>query len=752
MSNNRKDVLAKVTGKAIYANDIRLPGMVYAKVVRSPIPSGRIVSVDASEAEAMPGVLRVFTAKDVPGITNQPTDRPVICPDRVRYVGDAVALVVAETNQQAAEAVKAVKVEYEELPALLDPEHALDEDAVLVHDSGNVICRWKTQRGDVEAGFAKAKHILERDYVTPRVQHVCIETEVAVATYDPFTGETVVQCPVNSPFVVRKTVAETLGCPMTDVRIQLATIGASFGGKNYDIAMASSRAALVAYHLHRPCKVVLTREESIMEGTKRHPIHAHYKVGFDDDGKLIAMQVRILLDGGAYKSKTFPVTTRMAIEAAGPYRVEAIDTISTSVFTNNVYSDALRGFGSPQVDFCSESLMDEIAAYLGLDPLELRKRNMLREGDLSAFGQTMKNVTLEDCVAAMEEACGVEERRARIAEYNASHTYTKKGLGFAFLHRGESFGAAGQGIDTASGMIAVQPDGSVTIASSIAEVGQGGPSMLVNVVHETLGIPREKIKVGRVDTGYLTDAGPTVATRGTVFSGGAVWKAALSVKEKLTGYAEKRLGTRDVTFADNQVYDNTNWKNRVSIQQLIDDTFNNSDHLNSLGYFAAPPFNYDRNTGVGDAYLTYVYGAAAAEVTVDLATGAVSVDDYIAVHDVGHALDKDEVQGQIRGGVAMGIGYALTEEVDLSKGHIRNLNLESYIVPTALDVPDKIQAIALEIPSALGPLGAKGLGEPATCNVAPAIINAIDNACGKRVRDLPADLEHIVLGHGMKKG
>lgn len=752
MTNNRKDVVAKVTGKAVYANDIRLPGMVYAKVVRSTIPSGRIVSIDYAEAEKMPGVIKVFTAKDVPGITNQPTERPVLCPDRVRYIGDGVALVVAETNQQAADAAKCVKVEYEELPALLDPEYALEDEAPKVHETGNQICRWKTQRGDVEAAFEKADYVLERDYITPRVQHVCIETEVAVANYDPLTGETVVQCPVNSPFVIRKVVAETLGVSMTDVRIQLATIGASFGGKNYDIAMASSRAAMVSYLLHRPCKVVLNREESIMEGTKRHPIHAHYKVGFDSDGTLRAMQVRITLDGGAYKSKTFPVTTRMAIEAAGPYRVDAIDTISTSVFTNNVYSDALRGFGSPQVDFCSESLMDEIAAFLKMDPLALRKHNMLREGDLSAFGQTMRNVTLEDCVSAMEDAVKVKERRARIAAYNANHAHSKKGLGFAFLHRGESFGAAGQGIDTASGMISVQPDGSVTIASSIAEVGQGGVSMLVNVVHETLGIPREKIRVGRVDTGYLTDAGPTVATRGTVFSGGAVWKAALSVKEKLTDYAEKRLNTRDVTFENGEIFDNKNWKNRVSFQDLINDALNNSDHLNALGYFAAPPFNYDRSTGVGDAYLCWVYGAAAAEVTVDLCTGAVSVDDYIAVHDVGHALDKDEVEGQIRGGVAMGIGYALTEQVDLKDGKIRNLNLESYIVPTALDVPDKIQAIALEIPSAIGPLGAKGLGEPATCNVAPAIINAIDDACGKRVRDLPADLEHIVLGHGMKKG
>ena len=749
--NHRRDVLAKVTGRAIYANDIQMQDMVFCKVVRSTIASGRIVSIDCSQAEKVPGVVKVFTAKDIPGIPNQPCDRPVICGGRVRYIGDAVALVAAETREQAEEAVKLVKVEYEELPANFDPMHALDEDAPQIHDSGNVICKWKTQRGDVEAAFQQCDHIMERDYVTSRVQHVCIETEAAVAYRDPNTSEMIVRCPVNSPFVIRKTVAETLGLPQTRVRVILATIGASFGGKNYDIAMASSRAALVASILNRPCKVWLTREESIMEGTKRHPIHAHYKVGFNRDGMLQAMQVRLVLDGGAYKSKTFPVTTRMAIEAAGPYIVPNIDTISTSVYTNNVYSDALRGFGSPQVDFCSESLMDEIAKELDMDPVELRKKNMLYEGCTSTTGQHMTNVTLDKCYEALDEHAKIAQRRERIAAYNASHNSTKKGLGIAFLHRGESFGAAGQGIDTASGMISVQPDGSVTVASSIAEVGQGGPNMLISVVHETLGVERDKIRVSPVDTGFLTDAGPTVATRGTVFSGGAVWKACLSVREKLAGYAEKHLGTKDVVFANETVTDAANPDNSVPLLTVITDAFNNSDHLNSLGYFAAPPFNYDRNTGVGDAYWSWVYGAAAAEVTVDLKTGAVSVDDYFAVHDVGHAMDKEEVVGQIRGGVAMGIGYALTEEVDMKDGRIRNLNLENYIVPTALDVPDQIHAIALEYPSEIGPLGAKGLGEPATCNVAPAIINAIDNACGKRVRELPADLERIVLGHSMKK-
>ena len=748
--NERKDVLAKVTGKAVYANDMELPGMVYAKVVRSTVPSGKIVSIDSAAAEALPGVVRVVTAKDIPGIPAQPKERPVLCHDRVRYVGDGVALVVAESLEAAREGAALVKVAYEETPALLDAREALQDGAPQVHETGNKIASYVTRRGDAAAALAAAPHVLHRSYSTPRVQHVCIETEAAVASYDQMTNETTVRCPVNSPFPIRKVVADTLGCPLTDVRVILTTIGASFGGKNYDIAMAASRAALVSVLLRRPCKVVLDREESIQEGTKRHPIFAQYDVGFDDEGRLLAMKIDITLDGGAYTSKTFPVTSRMAIEATGPYQVPNVDTVSTSVYTNQVYADALRGFGSPQVDFCSESLMDEIAAYLGKDPIEIRRLNMLADGKPSAFGQIMEDVTLPQCLEALEDAVDFPARRARIAAYNAQHKYSKKGLGMALLHRGESFGAAGQGIDTASGMLSLQPDGSVSVCSSIAEVGQGGSSMVVQVVHETLGIPRDKIRYSGVDTTFLTDAGPTVATRGTVFSGGAIYRAAEQLKEKLTGSGEKYLHTRDVSFADASIFETAQPDNAVPLQKVISDVFANSDHLNALGYFAAPVLAYDKTNGVGDAYLSYVYGAAAAEVTVDTRTGFVSVDEFFAVHDVGHAFDKVESEGQIRGGVSMGVGYALMEEVELSGGRIQNRNLDSYLVPTALDMP-KTTPIVLEIPGKYGPFGAKGLGEPATCIVAPAIVNAVADATGRRVRDLPANLEQVALGHSVKK-
>lgn len=748
--NNRKDVLAKVTGTALYTGDISMPNLAYVHIIQSTISNGKIKSINSKKAMAYPGVITVITAKDIPGVIALPNERPVLCSDRVRYRGDGIALVVADSLEAAREAGELIEVSYEEYPALFDAKKALLKDAPLVHKDGNLLLNYETKNGDVKSALASADHVITRNYTTPRVQHTCIETEAAIASYDKMNETTTVICPVNSPFVVRKTVAETLGCPYTDVRLQLATIGGSFGGKNYDVAMASSRAAVASFITGRPCKLILTREQSINEGTKRHPVFAEYTVGFDNDGTLKGEKIRILLDVGAYKSKSFPVTSRMAIEAAGPYKVPAVDTIATSVYTNNVYSDALRGFGSPQVDFCSESLMDEIAKYLNMDPLEVRRINMLREGDISAFGQKMKDVTLPECLEEMEKEADISKRKKEIAEFNAKSTQYKKGLGFALLHRGESFGAAGQGVDAASGMVCIQQDGSVLISSAISEVGQGSQSTLVNLVHEMLGVSRKRISIGRVDTQYVPDGGPTVATRGTVFLGNAIADACNKLIDKLTRYARNHLGDCAVKFDREYIIDVENEDNKVSFNQVAADAFAASDHLNELGFFSAPRLDYDKSCGVGEAYMSYVYGAACAQVTVDTKTGYVKADDYIAVHDVGHAFDIEEVKGQIIGGVSMGVGYALMEEVEMKDGQIQNLNLESYLIPTALDMPN-VTPVVLQVPGSKGPLGAKGLGEPATCIVAPAIINAIDNACGKRIRHLPANLEQVLLGEKLRK-
>lgn len=751
LRNTRVDVVQKVTGAALYAGDIRLPGMLHLAVVRGNVPAGRITDIDVARALAYPGVVNVFTAKDIPGVPAQPLDRPVLCPDTVRYAADGVALVAAETRRAAYEAAALVEVALDPLPALLDPETALDADAPQVHPGGNLICRYVNRRGDAISALQAAPHVMERTFTTQRVQHAALETEACVATYDAVAGTAVVYCPVNSPFAIRKVVADTLGCPLNKVRVILPAIGGSFGGKNYDIAVAASRAALAASLTGRPCRIVLDREESIREGTKRHPLRARYKAGFDDEGRLLALTADLLLDGGAYKIKSFPVAGRMALEAAGPYVVPQIHVEARCVFTNSVPSDALRGFGSPQVDFCSESLMEDIAATLGLDPLEVRRRNMLREGSTSSFGQRMEEVTLDQCLAALEQEADIAGKRRAFEQFNTQSREIKKGVGVALLFRGESFGAAGQGNDTANGAVSIQPDGSITIASSIAEVGQGGSSTMINIVQRTLGVAKDRIRISQVDTDYVPDAGPTVATRGTVFSGNAVNAAALKLKDKLAFYAQKRLGEGPLRFESGKIIGGQDPGASVAFDDVVKDVFAACDHLNAFGFYTNPPLCYDKENGVGEAYMSYVYGAAAAEVTVDLRTGEVSVDHFWAAHDVGCALDMDEVRGQIGGGVGLGMGLAVLEEVEMARGHIRNPNLDAYLIPTALDMP-RVSPLVLEIPGKHGPHGAKGLGEPATSIVAPAIINAVYNATGVRHYDLPATLERVALNKALNKG
>jgi CO/xanthine dehydrogenase Mo-binding subunit len=331
--------------------------------------------------------------------------------------------------------------------------------------------------------------------------------------------------------------------------------------------------------------------------------------------------------------------------------------------------------------------MDEIAEYLCLDPIAVRRLNMLEDGKMSSFGEVMCDVTLEYCLAELEKAANLKKRKAEAEAFNQTSSDIKKGVGIALLHRGESFGAAGQGIDTANGMLSIQSDGSAIINSSIADVGQGGAMAMASIVHETLGIPRERIRVSRVDTAYVTDAGPTVASRGTVFSGNAVYRAAQSIRDKMAGYAKKRLNADEVLFQNDTIVDANDPNNSVAFTTVVKDVFGACDHLNALGFFTNPPLVYDRSVGVGRAYMSYVYGACAACVSVDTRTGETSVDDFFAVHDVGHAFDREEVVGQIGGGVSMGVGYALLEEVEVSHGKIKNLNLENYLLPTVLDMP-----------------------------------------------------------------
>ncbi|WP_161845513.1 molybdopterin cofactor-binding domain-containing protein [Pseudoflavonifractor sp. 524-17] len=508
----------------------------------------------------------------------------------------------------------------------------------------------------MEAGFAAADHILVRDYTTQRQERMPIEPEAVVAV--PEFQSMVVCAPTNSAYNVRQTVCETLGLPENQVSLRIPTIGGSFGGKNYDLAVMASRAAVAAVVTGKLVRLVCTREESILEGTKRHPYRCHYKVGYKNDGTLTAIQVTILGDSGAYTSKSHPVATRSAIESCGPYVVPNTHTDLTFAYTNNLYSDSMRGFGSPQVDFSCELIMDEVARELGMDPMEFRKKNHIRENDISAVGQTMTCVSLDKCLEKADEEFGWNTRRARAAESRRSNKGLGKvrGVGMALLHRGEAFGAAGQGLDTSAVSRLTNWDGSIVILTSVSEVGMGCHTMLVNVLCETLGVHRERVVVCPVDTNYVPNSGATVATRTTVVVGNAMRNAAQQVRDKMSAVAAEELGVSAdcLEFRDEKVYDPAHPEKYVTYLHLVQELHARAQNAYGHGWYAVAGLKYDRANGSGEAYQSYAYGVCMAEVEVDLAAGQVSVEKFVAAHDVGHAFDREEVIGQIKGGVSRG--------------------------------------------------------------------------------------------------
>lgn len=740
----RIDVFDKIQGKAKYTNDLSFPHMLYAKTLRAPYPHAKIISIEREQAEKYPGVVAVITADNIPGIPSQYKQKPILVPEVVRYVGEGVALVVAESMDIACEAIKLVKVNYEELPAVTDPEEALKEGAPKVYDDGNVLCHYNAGKGNVEEGFKKADFILERRYETHRVDHVPIEPETAIAV--PTNEGMTVYGPTNDAYKARLIIAETLGVRENEVRFITPTIGGSFGAKNYDMGLIGSRAALAALVTGRPVKMVFTREDSIIEGTKRHPYICEYKVGVTNKGEITAMDINLIGDGGAYLSKSHPVATRTAIEAAGPYNVGDVKIEVTLAFTNNTYSDAMRGFGSPQVDFSSESLMDEIAEELGMDPIEFRKLNHIKENDISAVGQKMTDVSIGVCLDKVEKAFKWEERKKEVEENRISKDGTRaRGIGSAIIHRGEAFGAAGQGIDTAEVSLLINNDGGISILSSMADVGMGGHTMLVNVIVETLGVNRERVVMTPVDTAYVPNSGPSSATRGTMVIGNAARLAAEEVKEKIAVIAAETLGVlkEELIFENEKIYSPAKFDEHVNYLDMISEIFARGQTPSGRGWYAISDLVWDRAKGNGDAYLSYAYGASMTEVEVDLETGQVFVKDFVSAFDVGHAFDKGEVVGQMNGGISMALGYALFEDAESKDGYIKNTNFDKYLIPTVLDMPE-LNSMIVEVPSKTGPFGARGLGEPSACTAAPAIINAIYDATGVRIRKLPASLERML--------
>lgn len=761
----RVDGLGKVTGSARFAADLGAPGMLHARVLIAARPHARILSIDTAAARALPGVRAVMTVEDLPAARCFGTvikNLPVLAGDRVRYYGDGVAMVAAETAEIAEEALAAIRVAYEDLPILSDPEAALEPNAPQLHEdqasaspagevAGNICAQHSVGKGDPAEGFARAEVVLERTYRTSAVDHAYLEPEALLAEPAADGGVRVIGS-IQNIFSTRRALGEVLDLDLARVTVEHATLGGSFGGKDDVMTQMACRAALLARACGRPVKMVNTRERSMTESYKRHPYILHYKIGATRDGRLTALEARIIADAGAYGSMSPFVTWRSAVQVTGPYECPHVRAQVTAVYTNNVYTGAMRGFGSPQVNFAIECLIDELAEQLQIDPLELRLRNGFREGSHTVTGQALPaGVSLPEVLERAGAGSDWLARRAQIEAHNGRRTDgRRRGLGLACAYRGVSLGA--EGIDAAGALVSVQTDGSVAVSIGLTDMGQGVASALSLIAAEVLGVPISRIKFFDVHTGRVPDSGPTVSSRATIMGGQAVKRAAESVRAVLVRVAAEMLGAPqdELQLRQNRIGRLAGGQldpaQSIPFREVAARVFDQGLPLLGFGWYRAPHTSWDPQRGRGDTYFTFVYGANVAEVEVDTATGKVDLLRVWAIHDVGRAISPAMLRNQVYGGVVMGLGYGLLEQYAQREGIPLTRNFDEYLIPTAMDLPE-IDVTIVENPDPAGPFGAKSIGEPATEIAAPAIVNAIAHATGRRVTSLPADLETVRLGH-----
>ncbi len=738
----RNDSIAKVTGRAKYADDYTFHGMIHAVPVYVDSVHAEILGINVEKAKGAKGVRAVLTWKDVPGVLAYgqiEKDLFIFAKDKIRYHGDVVALVVADSREEAIIGSKLVEVELRELTPILDIEQALAENAPLVNKEfkGNKVAHHHVRRGDVNTAFPKCDLIVEREFSTPFIEHAYMEPECAFA--NPRTdGVIELYGTFQHPFSTRRFVSAYLNRQFADFDVYSHPVGGSFGGKDDTISVIAARAALAASILKVPVKILYDREWSFRESYKRNPYIMKYKYGFLKNGRIIAIDSFILSESGAIASTTPWSTWRSTAQSVGPYQIENVYTDVIGVVTNNVFSGAMRGFGTPQVNFAVEQMMDICAEEIGITPVEIRRINMVRQGCETITGQK-----LDGHVVSMEQVmdCVLSEsnyyENVKKCSLGRSETDENYGVGFAISYRGSSIGA--EGLDFVACIINCQFDGSIILDTGIHENGQGAQSVLILALSEELNVSLNRIKYNRSSTTSIPDSGTTVATRGTIMGVSAVKNAADKLKKTIsdTLCGEFGCNSNDICFENDRVIGGSY---TVTWDEAMHKMFLHRTFPFAFGEYRAPHVSWDDDLGEGDAYFTYVYSCNAVELTVNRKTGKVKLLNVTAAHDIGRAINREMVLGQIYGGIAMGAGMALTEDLIVVDGKIQNTNLNRYKIPKASDMPE-VRAIIIENEDPSTPSGVKGIGEPATEIIAAAISNAVYNATGKRQYSLPIKLE-----------
>jgi CO/xanthine dehydrogenase Mo-binding subunit len=716
-SLRRVDAHGKVTGEALYSGDLTMKDMLHMKILFADRPHARVKSIDTTRAEAAPGVVAVYTAKDVPvneyGLQWQ--DQPVLCgpgspkpgTDIVRFIGDQVAAVVAQTEVEAAAAVKLIRVEYEDLPVVSDPVEAMKPGSPRVHeeiDDSNICVHYKIRKGNVEAGFAKADVIVEGEYRTPVQEHAYLQPEAGLA-YTDEEDRLTIACGGQWTHEDRHQVAHALGMANEDIRVVYPAIGGAFGGRE-DMSVQIVL-ALATRNLQKPIKIIWSRQESMIGHGKRHASVIRAKWGATKDGKVIAIENEIIGDGGAYMYTSNKVLGNSAITSTGSYNIPNVKTDVYGVYTNNVPGAAFRGFGAPQALFMAEMQMNKLAEKLGMDPVEFRLKNALKDGDTMGVGTPSPSpVTVTKCIEAARDKI-----KWKSGKKESLPGHIKRGRGFAagFKNIGFSFGYQ----ENCWAKVEIHGNSEierVVLHHAGAEVGQGTHTVMMQMAAEAVGVPYEKVKIITSDSATMENSGSVSASRMTFMSGNAIRGAAEVALKKWQAEERPAVG--------------------------------------EYKYLAPRTTQFDHETGYSTPNFAYAFVAQAVEVEVDIETGHVHVVRFISADDVGQAINPMLVEGQVEGAVVQAQGYAILEDFKTKDGRVLTDQLSTYLIPTIWDIPEKVETVLVEVPDPNGPWGARGVGELPFLPVAPAIGAAIHDATGVWVDEFPFTPERVLRALG----
>lgn len=739
------DAREKVTGEARYVSDVKLPGMLYGRILRSPLPHARILSIDTSRAERTPGVKAVLTANDTPKVKfgEVIADEYPLAIDKVRYVGDHVAAVAAISEDIAEEALDLIRVEYEELPVVDDPLKAMDPGAPLVHDvERNIANQMAFSRGDVERGFREADEIIEEYFETSIVHQCYLEPMGSVADYSQ--GRLNWYLPVHIPSVMRLTYAKTLGLSPDVIRVLSPFIGGGFGSKmEYAPHLIC---ALLSMKARLPVRIVNSRVEEFLATMPRLPMYITLKLGVKRDGRITAKKTKIVADNGAYTHYAPPILSTAAMRADNQFRLENIETEAYLVYTNKMPTSCFRGFGNPQMTFAFAQAIDIVAERLGLDPVDVLLRNVVHKGYTTAHGWYMGSCGLDECIKRSVDEAGWSEKRSARSKAPGSGD-KRRGIGIATCIHVSGNRSFIKMFEGASAFIRIGDDGKPLLFTGEVDLGQGARTVFAQIVAEELGIPLQDVRVATLDTDISPFGLGAFASRTTTLGGRAVVAAARDARAKLAVVAGDMLEARpeDLEFRGGTVFVKGSPEQAVPIGAVTKRAMAQRSGSPVIGEGSFTPDNVvvaDPQTKFGNVSVAYSFAAHVAEVEVDTRTGKVDVVNYVAVHDTGKTINPLAAEGQVEGGVVQGLGYALTEEIVVKNGRVLNPTFLDYRLMTPLDIPP-IKSVFVESDDPIGPYGAKSLGEPTLIPVAAAVANAIYNAVGVRIRSLPITAEKV---------